>query len=467
MKPVPLPNEAPVVAPKKKRRKKRRPEAGVDTARQAPAVATPATVARPVMPRPERAPEARPVAPRVEDLARRALAEIDRLVALVARELGVPAVDTIGDEAAAVTLTLSVPLAVPAGDQAERTAALLKDVRERVGAASESAVAFLEGHVYCFQTHAPDSMNSRPTHPTDVFAGYAPTGKPEWISFANLCLARKEPRVDRLYGDAPEVLAFVQRADELDEDLLPSFGRDSLVYRLLGQVVLGLVPNDLDPRSRAERVALSLQLVETSQPGLRHRLRLNVIGLPAEAIAQAAADQPETSAAEAFRKVLRATRGRVDALGRRAALAHRSGESFDLVPHATMLLNRLRGDVLRVLKLRDYRTRHAEERHQSGERPTSLAIADALAAGEGRFFRDEHKNTIVVLGPKHRVHVFTTSGRHVTSLELQPTEVERRLELKRWRFLERIGSDLFKDTLKRALNPDDFAAPASPAARPS
>ena len=129
-----------------------------------------------------------------------------------------------------------------------------------------------------------------------------------------------------------------------------------------------------------------------------------------------------------------------------------------------MLLNRLRGDVLRVLKNRDHRTRHAEERHQSGERPTSLALADALAAGEGRFFRDEHKNTIVVLGPKHRVHVFSTAGRHVTSLELQPAEVERRLELKRWRFLERVGSDLFKDTLRRALSPDDFADPivASP-----
>jgi len=372
----------------------------------------------------------------------------------------VPRTDAAND---GPTLTLNIALGLGPGDLEARATTLVDDVRQRLGAATQSATAFLEGHVYCFQTHRSDAPSSVPPHDTDVFAGYAPTGKPEWIAFANLCLARKEPRVDRLYGDAAEVLAFVQGPGELDEGLLPSFGRDSLVYRLLGQVVLGLVPSDLDPRSRAERIALSLQLVETSQPGAQHRLRLNVIGLPPDAIAQAAADQPETSAAEAFRKVLRATRGRVDALGRRAALAHRSGETFDLGPHATMLLNRLRGDVLRVLKNRDYRTRHAEERHQSGERPTSLALADALAAGEGRFFRDEHKNTIVVLGPKHRVHVFSTAGRHVTSLELQPTEVERRLELKRWRFLERVGSDLFKDTLKRALNPDDFAEPIATA----
>jgi hypothetical protein len=126
----------------------------------------------------------------------------------------------------------------------------------------------------------------------------------------------------------------------------------------------------------------------------------------------------------------------------------------------------LRGDVLRVLKSRDYRTRHAAARHRSGERPTSLAIADALAAGDGRVLRDERKDTIIVLGPKHRVHVFSTGGRHVTSLELMPAEVERRIELKRWRFVERIGSELFKETLKKTLargeTPDERAASTPP-----
>ncbi len=384
----------------------------------------------------------------IEGVAAQAIAAIDRLVTLVTRELGIPHA-----QEGELTLPLLVPLAERKPSD-QRVAALLADLRERVSAASASALAFQEGHVYCFFTNAPESPYSQPPHRTDVFAGYAPTGKPEWIAFANLCLARKEPRVDRLYGDTAEVLAFVQGPGELDAGLLPSFGRGSLIYKMLGQVVLGFVPTDFDPRSRAERVALSLQVVETSQPGLRHRLRLNVIGMPLEAIAQAAADQPESSPAEAFRKVLRATRGRVDALGRRAALAHRGGEGFDLGPPVTALLTRLRQDVLRVLKSRDYRTHHAQVRHESGERPTALAIADALAAGEGRFFRDDHKDTIVVLGPRHRVHVFTRSARHVTSLELQPAEVERRLDLKRWRFLEKVGSELFKDVLRKSLNPD-------------
>lgn len=391
-----------------------------------------------------------------EGLARRALGEIDRLVAKVARDLGVVVARGAGGESAAVMLPLSLPLG-GAGELEARAEALVSALHEHIASAAAGATAFREGHVYCFFTGSPDSPYSRPPHPTFVFAGYAATGKPEWVSFPNLCLARKEPRVDRLYGDSPEVLALVQGPGELDEGLLPGFGRGSLVYRMLGQVVVGLVPADLDPRSRAERLALSLQIVETSQPGLRHRLRLNVVGIEVEAIAHAAAEQGEASAAEAFRKVLRATRGRVDALGRRAALAHKQGERLELAPHVTAILTRLRGDVLRVLKSRDYRTRHAEERHRSRERPTALAVADALAAGDGRFFYDERKATIVVLGPRHRVHVFSSSGRHVTSLELTPAEVERRLELERWRVLERVGSELFRDALKKTVERRDEA----------
>lgn len=382
------------------------------------------------------------------------MAELERLVVLLAQEQGAP----LPGEGA-LTLSIEVPLARsepgkrPRGSH-QRVEALVADARVRLQEALAGATPFREGHVYCFFTHQPESPYSSPSRPSDVFAGYAASGRPEWVSFPNLCLARKEPRVDRLYGDAPEVIALVLGPEDFEPGLLPSFSRGHLLYKVLGQVVVGLVPRDLEPRSRAERVALTIQVIETSQPGLRHRLRLNVIGLGPDEIAAAAADQPETSAAEGFRRVLRAARARVDALGRQAALAHKQRQTFDLEPQVELLLGRLRGDVLRVLKSRDYRTRHAVERHQSGERPTSLAIADALAASEGRFFRDEHKNTIVVLGPRHRVHVFTQQGKHVTSLELQPAEVERRVDLKRWRFLERVGSELFKDALRKTLEGD-------------
>jgi hypothetical protein len=382
------------------------------------------------------------------ELAEAAYRALDALVAKVAREEGVGA-KTV-ELAAEATL---VPLVL--GRSEARAAALVTHLRDYLKVAQREHASFNEGAVYCFFTDQPESIYSRPGKPTEVFAGYAANGKPEWVSFPNLCLARQEPRVDRLFGDSPEVLALVIDAGQLDAGMLPEFHRGRLAYRLLGQVVVGLVPRDFVVRSREERVALTLQIVETTEPdsrgGVTRRMRLNVIGMPVGDIAEVAATSDATSPAEAFRKVLRATRGRVDALGRRAALAHRQGGKFELDEPVMQLLTRLRGDVLRVLKSRDYRTLHAQERHQSGERPTALAVADALAAGEGRFFRDDHKDTVVVLGPKHRVHVFSRVGKHVTSLELTPAEVERRVELRRWKFLEKVGSDIFKGTLKRAL----------------
>jgi len=368
--------------------------------------------------------------------------ELDLTIAALARELGGEAPERIE-----VPLVLGAHAGAPEARAAELEAAL----RHAVGEAVRGARAFREGHVYCFFSDQPESAWSRPPGPTDVFAGYAPNGKPEWVGFANLCLQRKEPRVDRLFGDAPEIAAVVQMHDELAAGLLPSFGQGSRAYRVLGQLAFGFVPRSLEPRARDdERVALTLQIVATTLHSTSSRLRLNVLGMSPAEIAEAAASADAASPAEAFRRLLRATRERVDALGRKAALAARSGQAVDLDAHARALLTRLRADVLRVFKSRDYRTRHAEERHQSGERPTSLAISDALGAGEGRFFRDEHKDTVVVAGPKHRVHVFSREGRHVTSLDVLPGELERRVERGRWRPLERLASERFKDALRRA-----------------
>ncbi|TNF24288.1 MAG: hypothetical protein EP329_25180 [Deltaproteobacteria bacterium] len=380
--------------------------------------------------------------PSLEERAARALTELRVLARELAAEQGGPRSGRFPVE------TLDVALTIPMGGAPEqvRPAAqtLLGHLRERLDEALRGAVAFREGHVYCFHTDQPESPYSQPPDANAVFAGYAANGRPEWRSFPNLCLERREPRVDRLYADPPEVIAIVQTAEELSGDLLPGFGRRSLAYAVLGQVVVGLVPRDLDLRGRGERVAVTLQLVETTQGTRDHRLRLNLLGLPSDDIITAAAEADERSPAEAFRKVLRTARQRIDALGRQLALAARRGEEVDRDRLVEQILSRLRTDVLRVLKVRGHRTQHAEVRHQSGERPTSLALQDARAAVDGRLFDDTYKHTIVVLGPKQRAHVFTAGGRHVTSLVLDPGELERKLERRRWRPLDAAAAEAFR-----------------------
>ena len=386
----------------------------------------------------------KPEAPAALDSAGRdVVTALDKLVLGLARELGAPPPD--------VAIDLPLVVGPPSSSVPERSARLVAGLRARIEEAVKGASAFREGHVYCFFTDAPESPYSRPPSVADVFAGYSGNGRPEWIGFANLCLLKKEPRVDRLFADPPEIAAIVQMHDELTDGLEPGFGRGSLAYRLVGQVSFGFVPRGLDLRHRGdERVAVTLQVVATRLGTSAERLRLNVLGLSVPAIAEAAARADASSPAEAFRRVLRGTRERVDALGRKMTRAQKAGEPIDVDAEVRAVLGRLRGDLLRVFKSRDYRTRHAEERHQSGERPTSLAIADALAATDGRFFRDEHKDTVVVAGPRHRVHVFSRDGRHVTSLDVLPAELERRVDRGRWRPLERLAAEVFKEALRRS-----------------
>lgn len=460
------PDSAQGEGPKARRRRRRRPRKAAPTVEAGPTEAPQDAPPRPSgsepkgdrRPKPSRGDEGadRPSPAR---LGRDVVAALDRLVSALAEEQGYrasfgdagrsggPAIDDL------VVMLAGRPMGGDASEARERAEALVARLRDRVAEAIRGTTAFHQGHVYCFFTDAPESPYSHPSSATDVFAGYHPNGKPSWLGFANLCIARREPRVDRLYGESPEVIAVTQRADELTGGLLPGFGRGSLAWRLHGQVACGLVPRDLDLKSRtADRIALTLQVIETRQRTAGHRLQLNMIGMTPLEVAEIAAASSPGSVAESFRRLIRATREKVEQLGRRSAVAARRGEPFDLAAHVDQLLLRLRSDLLRVFRSRDHRTRHAEERHQSGERPTALALTDALAAGDGRMLRDEAKDTVVVLGPKRRVHVFSRIGRHVTSLELEPSDIARRVELGRWRPLERHAAEIFKLTLKTQLD---------------
>jgi len=309
------------------------------------------------------------------------------------------------------------------------------------------------GHIYCFQCENSDCKHATPSLDDETFAGYTPTGKPTWQRFTNLCIENGESRVDQLWGDAPEIIALVQSADELKGDLLPGFGHEDVTFNVLGQVVVGLLPRDLKPgRSNAERVALTLQFIETRSPRQSQRIRLNMIGLTMEQVAFAAADGDARGPAESLRRTLRTTRQKLDALSRRMFLAQQSGTESDSEPQVDAMLTRLKGDVERVFRPVRRRTKHAQKRHVGGKRPTGMAIEDALRASNSRMYEDAHHKTVVVLGKRGRAHVFTPTAGHVTSLQLNPGELERKTKSGRWRTLAGDDVTSFKSALATVAN---------------
>lgn len=386
-------------------------------------------------------PRATPSSPRAngrqpgpEERVERVFREFYEVARTIAEEYGLARGEPFPIPAIQLPVRVALDTRPDAETQRERAIELVETYRDRILEGLTAHKAFRMGQVYCFQCDAPDCAHAGPSDPVETFVGYTATGKPSWLGFANVCLARGLERVDRLYGDHPEVVALVQMAEELSGELLPGFGSGSVAYNVQGQVVLGLIPENLRLEGDAgDRVALTVQVVETRTGSDRSRLRLNVLGLTVDQIAEAADRGPPRSVAARLAESLRIARQRLHSLGRRVEQRERRGSDTELDKRIGPLLHQLRGDLERIFKVRRERTRHAREHHEAGRRPIGQALTDTKRASGDRFLLDMRNKTIVVLGPKSRAHVFSPEGKHVTSLQLDPGELERKVGKRRWR----------------------------------
>ena len=253
--------------------------------------------------------------------------------------------------------------------------------------------------------------------------------------------------------------------------LLPSLLRRA-PRQILGQVSIGLFPpgylcadhpsqssDGQEQGDRAQRRAarqseiptlFTVQLIWAARgESATGAIRLSLLGWSREEIAVAAAEGPPRCRAEQLRRCLGRLEQRLRRLSPRADKLPREREQ------RARLISRLRADLLRILNPRTGRTHHAEQRHRSMERPTSLALRDAREVGDERLYRDLHEETVIVIGPKLRAHVFSSDGLHVTSLRLEPQELQRRRKKRRWAPL--LGTELasFRAAIKEREKRDE------------
>jgi hypothetical protein len=275
---------------------------------------------------------------------------------------------------------------------------------------------------------------------------------PRWQTLAELLLERRHPGVGALFDPrGREIAAAFVPAEALTHRQLPAFGRGSKTYDVLGQAVFGLLL--LRPPGAAaepERTAFTLQAVETRLPSGGARIELNVIGRLGDG--SPAIEALEGPFAERVLNVITAARRRlrhlVPAGGDRPAPApgDTSGRAAAVLLDAVRALERLGRQGTR-------RTRHAEERGLE-RRPTGNAREDALAAPPEAILRDGRRGTVVVLGPSHRVHIFSPQGRHITSLLLDGEAVRRRQRRELWEPIDAAALAAFRAGLKSEGRPD-------------
>ncbi len=385
----------------------------------------------------------------LEDRAAKILKDLKELSREMGEEHGLIRAEAFPVKSIVLPVTLAMDGRPMTSVTHAESARLVRDLNSRVTEAVKALTAFRQGCVYCFQCDAPDCSHALPDDPDKTFSGYTATGKPVWRTFLNLCMEWKDPRVEKLYGDAPEVFAVVQKARELKGELLPAFGKGSLAFNVLGQVIAGLVPRSMRiPAREEDRFALTVQFVETRSGTEKRRLRLNILGVAPDEIAEADEQGGARNRAGRLRHTIRITRQRLNSVGRELARAEQGGHSFDLEGKVNPLLQRLRSDLDRIFRLDRRRTEHAAERHKERERPTGVAVKDAKKAPVEKLLLDVRKNTVVALGPKQRAHVFSRVGMHVTSLQLDPGELDRKVGKKRWRPLTEEEVAEFRNALE-------------------
>ncbi len=295
--------------------------------------------------------------------------------------------------------------------------------------AVQRVAAFRPGHTFCYRCGAPVCEHSPPPTSRHVFVGYKPTGEPRWEDFAQACLERRHPQVDLLYRDPPTLLTVQQTGDDLRADLLSAFRSPS--SELLGQVAAGFFAVPVRVGEGRGVVALSFQVVASRPRGGRARLGLNVLGRsPAgdefSSLWERGGEPPWTRAvrwAQTALRTVRLPRGRGNPRAGPEAVQQRTER----------ILNGLARRLERDHRARGRRTRHAEDRHASGERPTRKAVDDARVAGTDDFMVDSRSGAMVVLGERGRTHFFTGEGRLVSSVRYSRDAIERKRKLGLWR----------------------------------
>jgi hypothetical protein len=259
-----------------------------------------------------------------------------------------------------------------------------------------------------------------------------------------LLLALDDKRTNLLFGDHPQVLARTLWRPQLTRDQLASFGRNSLTYRVWGQVVAGYLPLD------GERAALTVQLVETAE----HALHLQLIAPDGLREALAEADPDHRSAFHRVHEAIGDARHRIQSLSIRWRSADDGNTRNEVRERTSAVLRHLSHSIERKGRQHRRRTSHAEVRAQQ-QRPVHKADDDLKQASPEDFLHDTVRNSIIVLGRNGRMHVFSHQAKHITSLLLSRDELEKRQRRKRYTPLEREEALALRQRLLDAGNDED------------
>jgi hypothetical protein len=333
---------------------------------------------------------------------------------------------------------LDVSLDLPMGGDAEDAAAfalsLAAAIERQIDDAIEEQAAFTPGHAWCHRCEAAACDHSRPPSSRHVFLGYAPTGAPRWMEFAQYGLEARLEGFDRLYANPPAFLTVVMDRADLYGTLLQSFRSEA--RDLLGQVVAGFFPVASREAFGRGLAALTFQAIARDNGHGRRRVGLNILGTA-----------PDGEALDAVWDTVGDLPWRRAVRWAQAALSTAARDRATLDRRVQGILQGLARRLEQEMRGRGRRTAHAGERHEAGERPTRKAFDDIRSAAPEAFLLDERSGAVVVLGERGRTHFFSPDGKLVSSVRYSRDAIEKKRRQGLWRPLPKAEAQAARDTL--------------------
>lgn len=331
-----------------------------------------------------------------------------------------------------IDLHLSLPTALRDGhlgkaghDAAEAIQAAVQDLLHH-------SALFQPGRVLCLRCQNATCEHAGPTSGRQIFAGWGPAGLPRFVDFGQWLLQRRDPRVDLLYRDPPQLVTVVLTERELAGDLIPAFRQREDSYRIHAQVTAGWyqAPDPAGPSGARKPFAVSLQLISSRGRGRRRRFGINVVGIgpggePLENLYDRIGQIPWGDAVRWAQGVLLGMEGQLE----RSPRTPKEAVEKRIEGLANAVARRLEKDQ----RGKERRTRHGQQRHAEGDRPTRMALADLARASPENLLYDTRKETLVVVGDRGRAHVFNLAGKLVTSVRYNPASIEKRRQSGAWR----------------------------------
>lgn len=322
-------------------------------------------------------------------------------------------------------------LAVNFRGRPAETRAQAKEIIDRLDGHIDDAIlglaAFRPGAVYSFFDETSEEAVCRPADPREIFCGYNETGLPQWQPLLSWAVDTGFEKVDALVKSRGAPVVVEMDREQLVGKRLESFGKKEGAYDLRGQVAIGYYGEGDDP---ARRFAVTMQVLISQTRSRSVRLGLNVLGaLPDGGQAHALLG---TRAPWSYVDLHRQAQRRLAAVNQELKRKPAGERRAFAEEEAVRLLGDLAQGGARRSRRANWRTDHARERARDKTRPTGMARNDVESVRHERIFRDAQDATVIVLGAKGRVHVFTPEGLHVTSLHLDRAALDQRMQRRRW-----------------------------------